>query len=89
MIYIISAVLGSSEETQACFSEEVLTSLFIILLQRSYVRTSLLVSSSLSPSFGVSVTLQLFRDSRLRSEVLDFGHSENLSYFEPRLSAVP
>ena len=43
MIYFISAVLGSSEETQACFSEEVLTSLFIISLQRSYVRTSLLV----------------------------------------------
>ena len=89
MIYFISAVLGSSEETQACFSEEVLTSLFIIFLQRSYGRTSLLVSSSLSTSFGISVTLQLFRDSRLWSEVLDFDHTENLSYFEPRLSAVP
>jgi hypothetical protein len=36
VIYPISAVLGSSEETQACFSEEVLTSLFIIFLQHSY-----------------------------------------------------
>ena len=57
VIYFISAVLESSEETQACFSEEVLTSLFIIFLLRSYVRTSLLVSSSLQTSFGVSVTL--------------------------------
>ena len=32
VIYFISAVLGSREETQACFSEEVLTSLFIIFL---------------------------------------------------------
>ena len=89
MIYSISAVLGSSEETQACFSEEVLTSLFIIFLQRSYVRTNLLVCSSLSNSFGVSVTLQVFRGSRLRSEVLDFDDPENHSYFESRLSAVP
>ena len=66
MIYSISAVLGSSEETQACFSKEVLTSLFIIFLQRSYGRTSLLVNSSLSTSFGVSVTLQVFRGSGLR-----------------------
>jgi hypothetical protein len=35
VIYPISAVLGSSEETQACLSEEVLTSLFIIFLQHS------------------------------------------------------
>ena len=89
MIYSISAVLGSSEETQACFSKEVLTSLFIIFLQRSYVRTSLLVRKSLSTSFSVSVTLHLFRGSRLRFEVLDFGDPENLSYFESRLSAVP
>ena len=89
MIYSISAVLGSSEETQACFSEEVLTSLFIFFLQCSYVRTSLLVCSSLQTSFGVSVTLQVFRGSRLRFEVLDFGDPENLSYFESRLSAVP
>jgi hypothetical protein len=37
--YIISAVWESSEETQACFSEEVLTSLFIIfpsMLLRPY-----------------------------------------------------
>jgi hypothetical protein len=64
--YFISAVLGSSEKTQACFPEEVLAFLFIIFLQRSYVRTSLLVSSSLQTSFGVSVTLQLFRGSKLR-----------------------
>jgi hypothetical protein len=89
VIYSISAVLGSCEETQACFSKEVLTSLFIIFLQRSYGRTSLLVNSSLSTSFRVSVTLQVFRGSRLRSEVLDFGDPENLSYFESRLSAVP
>ena len=67
VIYFISAVLGSSDETQACFSEEILTSLFIIFLQRSYGHTSLLVSSSLSTNFGVSVTLQFFRSSRLRS----------------------
>ena len=41
-----------------------------------------------STSFGVSVTLHLFRGSRLRFEVLDFGDPENLSYFESRLSAV-
>jgi hypothetical protein len=52
-----------------------LTSLFIIFLQRSYVRTSLLVSA-----FPCLFTY---------SEVLDFGHSENLSYFESRLPAVP
>ena len=57
VIYFINVVLESSEETQACFSEEVLTSLFIIFLQRSYVRTSLLVCSSLSTGFGVSITL--------------------------------
>ena len=53
------------EETQACFSEEVLTSLFIIFLQCSYVRTSLLICNNLWTSFGVSVDLQLFRGSRL------------------------
>jgi hypothetical protein len=89
VIYIISAVWLVRRETQACFSEEVLTSLFILFLQRSYVRTSLLVRKSLSTSFGVSVTLHLFRGSRLRSKVLGFGHSENLSYFDSRLSTVP
>ena len=80
--------VGSVRPKRGC-NKEVLTSLFIIFLQCSYVCTSLLVSSSLSTSFSVSVTLQLFRGSRLRSEVLDFSHFENLSYFEPRLSAVP
>jgi hypothetical protein len=89
VIYFISAVFGGCEETQACFSEEVLTSLFIIFLQRSCVRTSLPVRKSLSTSFGVSVALHLFRGSRLWSKVLNFGHSENLSCFDSRLSTVP
>jgi hypothetical protein len=62
VIYIISA---DEKKTQACSSKEVLTSLFIIFLQRSQVRTSLSISNSLQASFGVSEDLQSFRGSRL------------------------
>jgi hypothetical protein len=57
-----SIVLASTvrRKTQACSSAEVLTSLFITFLQRSYVHTSLLISNSLQTSFSVSEDLQSF-----------------------------
>ena len=49
-------------ETQACFLEEVLTSLFIIFLQRSQECTSLLISISLQARFSVFVDLPSFQE---------------------------
>jgi hypothetical protein len=79
VIYSYKCCIGDCEETQACFSKEVLTSLFITFLQRSYVYASVLACKSLLSSFGISGALHLFRGSSLipglftYSEVLDFG----------------
>ena len=40
MIYSYKCCIGGCEETQACPSEEVLTSLFIIFLQRTFLAFS-------------------------------------------------
>jgi hypothetical protein len=69
-------------ETQACSSKEVLTSLFIIFLQRSWVRTSLPISGSLQAIFGVSIDFTC-------SEVLGFRPLRKPFHFESRFSAAP